>query len=146
MKIKQYVHIIALSFFVMTQSACAHAQTQVDKQTIVTQSIQLEDGEHYIIERIVRHNKSDIMIQLKGLNNGLYAYHKPEIKISLKETQKVTSFLNQYPELTLLAQQGRDIVVSVPPESLARLWKELSQRAVVLKQELLVYKPKMRLR
>lgn len=146
MKIKQYVYFITLGFFVIAQSACAQAQTQPQKQVAIKQSIQLEDGAHYIIDRIVRHNKNDIMIQLKGLNNGLYAYRKPEIKIKLKATQKVANFLNEYPEMILIKEQGANIVVHIPPESLARLWNELSQRTVVLKQELLIYKPPMRLR
>lgn len=147
MRIKQYVYIMVLSLLVVVQSACAQAQTQpLAKPTAPQQSMQLEDGEHYIIDRIVRHNKNDIMIQLKGLNNGLYTYRKPEIKIKLKATQKVASFLNQYPEMVLIKEQGVNIVVHIPPKLLARFWNELSQRTVVLKQELLVYKPPIRLR
>lgn len=147
MKTNKYIAIAALQAIIFTQSACAQAQTQPVMQPQAKQSIQLKDGEHYVIERVEHHINDDVMLQLKGVNTGLYAHRKPEIKIELKKTKKIKNFLNQYPELKLVSEENEQVIIArVSPKKLVNIWYQLSDDSAVLNKELMRYEPQVRLR
>lgn len=145
MQIKKYAYLLMLSFLIFTQAACAQAQTK--QPTLAKQSIQLKDGEHYVIKGVEYNINDDVMLQLKGVNTGLYAYRKPEIKIELKKTKKIKSFLNQYPELKLVSEESEQVIITrVSPKKLVNMWYQLSEDSAVLNKELMRYEPQVRLR
>lgn len=153
MKTNKYIAIAALQLMIISQSACAQVQiqehTQIQTQPVVTpqakQSIKLKDGELYVIEAIER-NGNYTMLQLKGLNSGLYLYRQPIIDMELKKSKSIKSFLNQYPDLTLLSEDDSLISVCVHPDKLIHMWQILSEDSAVLKKELKRHKPQPKLR